>query len=48
MSDDYPIFMSIAKDIDYDATGRSTINNELVEIGKELANFTAHIIETEL
>jgi type I restriction enzyme M protein len=35
--DDYPIFMAIAEDIGYDATGRSTNNNELIEIGKELA-----------
>ncbi|MDP2365427.1 MAG: N-6 DNA methylase, partial [Ignavibacteria bacterium] len=31
--DDYPIFMAIAEDIGYDATGRNTNNNELVEIG---------------
>jgi len=46
--DDYPIFMAIAEDIGYDATGRSTNNNELVEIGKELANFISHINKTEL
>lgn len=45
--DDYPIFMAIAEDIGYDATGRSTNNNELVEIGKELAKFIAHINKTE-
>lgn len=45
--DDYPIFMAIAEDIGYDATGRNTNNNELVEIGKELSNFIAHINETE-
>lgn len=45
---DYPIFMAIAEDIGYDATGRSTNNNELIEIGKELAKFIAHINETEL
>lgn len=45
--DDYPIFMAIAEDIGYDATGRSTNNNELVEIGKELSKFIAHINETE-
>src|SRR5205085_4115334 len=27
--DDYPIFMAIAEDIGYDATGRNTNNNEL-------------------
>ncbi len=45
--DDYPIFMAIAEDIGYDATGRSTNNNELVEIGKELSKFIAHINEKE-
>jgi len=45
--DDYSIFMAIAEDIGYDATGRSTNNNELVEIGKELAKFIAHINKTE-
>lgn len=45
--DDYPIFMAIAEDIGYDATGRSTNNNELIEIGKELSKFIAHIIKTE-
>ena len=45
--DDYPILMAIADDIGYDATGRSTGNNELIEIGKELAKFITHINETE-
>lgn len=45
--DDYPIFMAIAEDIGYDATGRSTNNNELIEIGKELSTFIAHINKTE-
>ena len=45
--DDYPIFMAIAEDIGYDATGRSTNNNELVEIGKELSKFIAHINKSE-
>ena len=45
--DDYPIFMAIAEDIGYDATGRSTYNNELIEIGKELSKFIAHISKTE-
>jgi len=44
--DDYPIFMAIAEDIGYDATGRSTSNNELTEIGKELSKFISHIILT--
>ena len=46
--DDYPIFMAIAEDIGYDATGRETQNNELIEIGKELSKFINHINETEL
>ena len=45
--DDYPIFMAIAEDVGYDATGRSTNNNELLEIGKELSKFIAHINKTE-
>lgn len=45
--DDYPIFMAIAEDIGYDATGRSTNNNELIEIGKELSKFIEHINKTE-
>ena len=35
----YPIFMAIAEDIGYDATGRPTGNNELIEIATELAKF---------
>jgi len=46
--DDYPIFMAIAEDIGYDATGRNTNNNELTEIGIELSKFIAHINKTEL
>ncbi len=45
--EDYPIFMAIAEDIGYDAAGRNTNNNELDEIGKELAKFIAHINKTE-
>jgi type I restriction enzyme M protein len=45
--DDYPIFMAIAEDIGYDATGRNTNNNELIEIGKELSRFIDHINKTE-
>lgn len=45
--DDYLILMAIAEDIGYDATGRSTNNNELVEIAKELSKFIAHINQTE-
>ena len=45
--EDYQIFMAIAEDIGYDATGRSTGNNELIEIGNELARFILHINKTE-
>ena len=45
--DNYPIFMAIAEDIGYDATGRNTNNNELTEIGIELSKFIAHINNTE-
>lgn len=45
--DDYPIFMAIAEDIGYDATGRNTNNNELVEIGEELAKFIHYINKKE-
>ena len=36
---DYPVFMAIAEDIGYDATGKPTGGNELEMIGKELARF---------
>lgn len=39
--DDYPIFMAIAEDIGYDATGRETGNNELEVIESELKRFIA-------
>ncbi len=42
---DYPIFMAIAEDIGYDATGKPTANNELDTIGKELARFIVAIEE---
>lgn len=45
--DDYLIFMAIAEDIGYDATGRNTGNNELIEISKELSKFITHINKTE-
>ncbi len=45
--DDYSIFMAIAEDIGYDATGRNTNNNELTEIGIGLSKFIAHINKTE-
>lgn len=46
--DDYPIFMAIAEDIGYDATGRQTGKNELIEISAELSKFITHINKTEL
>jgi restriction endonuclease S subunit len=41
--EDYPIFMAIAEDIGYDATGKSTNNNELDFIGRELVRFIESI-----
>ncbi len=43
----YPFFMTIAEDIGYDATARSTNNNELTEIGAALSKFIAHFNKTE-
>jgi type I restriction enzyme M protein len=40
---DYPIFMAIADDIGYDATGKPTNNNELDIIGEELTKFIESI-----
>jgi len=45
--DDYQIFMAIADDIGYDATGRQTGKNELPPISKELFKFIQHIEKTE-
>lgn len=42
---DYPIFMAIAEDIGYDATGKETKRNELPAISKELAKFINAIEE---
>jgi len=42
---DYPIFMAIAEDIGYDATGRPTKTNELEPIAKELKRFIDAIEE---
>jgi hypothetical protein len=39
--------MTIAEDIGYDATARSTNNNELTEIGAALSKFIAHFNKTE-
>lgn len=44
--DDYEIFMAIAEDIGYDATGRLTATNELETVAAELARFIGQI-ETE-
>lgn len=38
---DYPIFMAIAEEIGYDATGKKTAVNELDIIGEELKKFIA-------
>jgi len=40
---DYDIFMAIAEDIGYDATGKETKNNELDYIGQELGKFIESI-----
>lgn len=40
---DYPIFMAIAENIGYDATGKPTGNNELVEIGNQLREFIKNL-----
>ena len=45
---DYSIFMAIAEDIGYDATGKKTATNELEWISEELTNFINHIEITEL
>lgn len=38
---DYPVFMAIAEEIGYDATGKKTATNELDVIGEELKKFIA-------
>lgn len=43
--EDYPIFMAIAEDIGYDATGRETGKNELEQIAPELNRFIQSIKE---
>jgi len=45
---DYPIFMAIAEDISYDATGKPTGNNELDIIGEELEKFINSIEEDKI
>lgn len=42
---DYDIFMAIAEDIGYDATGRETKTKELEPIGQELTRFIQAIEE---
>lgn len=37
--DDYPILMAIAEDIGYDAVGKTTEKNDLIEIEKQLIRF---------
>ncbi len=41
----YPIFMAIAEEIGYDATGRETKRNELIEIGAQLKEFIRAVVE---
>jgi type I restriction enzyme M protein len=45
---DYPIFMAIAEDIGYDATGKKTNDNELDFIGEELTKFIVEIENNKL
>lgn len=40
---DYPIFMAIAEEIGYDATGKKTAVNELDVIGQELKKFISNL-----
>ena len=40
---DYPIFMAIAEEIGYDATGKKTAVNELEVIGQELRKFISSL-----
>jgi len=40
---DYEIYMAIAEDIGYDATGRPTSVNELEDVAAELSRFITHI-----
>ena len=45
---DYPIFMAIAQEIGYDATGKSIATNELDVISEELIKFINALEEDEL
>ena len=40
---DYDILMAMAEDIGYDATGRDTKTNELVQIGEELSRLSRQL-----
>ena len=40
---DYEVYMAIAEDIGYDATGRPTANNELEVLAEELSRFIGNI-----
>ncbi|MDR0744669.1 MAG: SAM-dependent methyltransferase, partial [Holosporales bacterium] len=44
----YPIFMAIAQEIGYDATGKPTAKNELETISEELTKFINSIEDNEL
>ena len=45
--EDYDIFMAIAENIGYDATGKETGINELEEIGEKLSKFIKQIVESD-
>ena len=45
---DYSIFMAIAEEIGYDATGKKTGNNELIVIGEELKKYIQSIESEQL
>jgi type I restriction enzyme M protein len=40
---DYEIYMAIAEDIGYDATGRPTATNDLETVAADLSRFISHI-----
>jgi len=46
--DDYPIFMAIAENIGYDATGKPTNINELDFVSEELTRFIEAIYRGEV
>lgn len=45
---DYPIFMAIAEQIGYDATGKDTLVNELDTIAAELSRFIEGVNRGEI